>query len=583
MNQGLRERVEAWIAEDPDAETREELASLLSAGNEPELADRFAGALTFGTAGLRGVLGGGPNRMNRLVVRRTTRGLASYLLASVKDAATRGVVVGCDGRRLSRELAEETARVLLGSGIKVHLFDALAPTPLVAFAVLDQEAAGGVMITASHNPPEYNGYKVYWENGAQIIPPHDAGIAAEIARVGRLEGIESPPLDAGRMRGLVSSIGRAVEESYLAAVEALQLHRDVPRDLVIAYTPLHGVGDRLARSALLRSGFRSVHSVEVQREPDGRFPTVRFPNPEEKGAMDLVLALARQVGADLVLANDPDADRLAVAVPDGKGGYQALSGDQVGALLAYYLLTEADGGPDRLVVTTLVSSALLSQMARMLSVRYAETFTGFKWIANRALTLSSEGGARFVMGYEEALGYSIGTIVRDKDGVSAAMVFAELAAFCKSTGRTVLAYLEEIYRRFGLYRSAQHSLTLPGAEGVARIQEVMRGLRSSPLRSVGPANVVAFRDLERSVRIAGGREEALELPRSDVLVYELSDGGRITVRPSGTEPKLKCYFEVREPMDPAQGNFATATAHAGARLEALMADFLAAARIPTAS
>lgn len=569
----LREKVKLWIAQDPDSLTRQELESLLAQGADEELSERFSGTLEFGTAGLRGTLGGGPMKMNRAVVRRTSAGLATYLKAAVKNAAARGVVVGFDGRRMSREFAEETASTLAGAGLLVHLFDTLCPTPMVAYGVLQTNAAAGIMVTASHNPPEYNGYKVYWENGAQIIPPHDKGISNAIDEVGPLQTLPMPPLDKARRKGLIRSLGTELEARYLGEVRKLVLHPEITRDLEIVYTPLHGVGGRLAKAALAQAGFTRVAQVEAQFEPDGRFPTVRFPNPEEKGALDLAFALARERRADLVIANDPDADRLSVAVPTGTGDYVQLSGDQVGALLAYYLLTEQSGGANRAVVTTIVSSSLLSRMAEVLGVRYAEVLTGFKWIANRALALESEG-ADFVMGYEEALGYTLGRIVRDKDGISAAAVFAELTAFCKSEGKTVLGYLETIYRRFGLFQSGQHNVVLPGSAGAAQIQEIMKRLRTTPPKAVGAAPVNAVRDLLAGTRRSADGEHPIDLPRSDVLVFELADA-RITCRPSGTEPKIKYYFELREQIA-IEEPFAQAKARAEEKMKALIAQFLKA-------
>jgi phosphomannomutase len=572
----LREKVKLWIAQDPDPVTRQELEGLLTRNADEELAERFSGTLEFGTAGLRGTLGGGPRRMNRAVVRRTSAGLAAYLKANVPGAAERGVVVGYDGRRMSRELAEETASALAGAGVLVHLFDSLCPTPMVAFSVLQTNAAAGVMITASHNPPEYNGYKVYWGNGAQIIPPHDTGISKAIEGVGPLLTLPMPPLEKARRKGLVRSLGAEMEARYLAEVRKLAQHPEISRDVDIVYTPLHGVGGKLAKAALAQAGFNRMFPVEAQMEPDGRFPTVRFPNPEEKGALDLALALAAEKHADVVIANDPDADRLAIAAREPSGRYVQLSGNQVGALLAYYLLTEKQGDARRAVVTTIVSSSLLSKMAEMLGVGYAETLTGFKWIANKAMSLEA-GGADFVMGYEEALGYTIGRIVRDKDGISAAAVFAELTAFCKSKGKTILQYLEEIYRRFGLFESGQHNVVLPGTSGAAQIKAIMAALREKSPKAIGAAQVLAVRDLLIGQRRTASGVEKIDLPPSDVLVFELPDA-RITCRPSGTEPKIKYYFELREQIGAAEP-FAEAKARAETRMKGLIADFLKA--VPT--
>ena len=541
MTSSPRERASAWLAEDPDPTTADELRALLAAADagdaaaRRDLAERFEGALEFGTAGLRGILGAGPQRMNRVLVRKVSAGLAAYLLVHAPDARARGVLIGHDARRNSRVFAEDTARVLGGAGIKVYLAHRPWPTPTTAWAVVDKGACAGVMVTASHNPPAYNGYKVYWDNGAQIIPPHDAGIAAAIAEVGPSDRLPMPPLDELRRAGVVIDLDEALHDAYLARVVALRASPDVDgADLVIAYTPLHGVGAASVEPALARAGFPRAHTEPSQREPDGEFPTVAFPNPEEPGAMDRVLALAAEVRADLVLANDPDADRLCVAVP-ADGGYRLLSGDQVGALLADYLL--AVGPADRrMVATTIVSSQLLGFLAQQAGADYRETLTGFKWIGNAAIEFEHAHGGRFVMGYEEALGYSIGPLVRDKDGVSAAVVFAELAAWNRARGRTVLDHLDDVYRRVGLFVTEQVSLTRPGAEGLAEIRAAMAKFRAQPPVSLAGTTVESVLDLARG---EGG------LPPSDVLVYRLAGGRRVIMRPSGTEPKLKSYYEVR--------------------------------------
>jgi phosphomannomutase len=566
---GLKERAEAWLREDPDAHTVAELREVLARGDLADLADRFAGDLEFGTAGLRGVLGAGSNRMNRAVVRRTTAGLARYLKAQVPDVARRGVVVGRDGRRLSAELAEDTAAVLAAEGIPALVLPGLSPTPLVAFATLHLGAAAGVMVTASHNPPEYNGYKVYWGNGAQIIPPHDKGIAAEILRVEPAHQVPLLTPDAARAQGLWKDQPEALGEAYLDAILQLRVHGRGSDTLRLVYTAMHGVGGVWMERVLARAGFTRLQVVEEQQRPDGRFPTVRFPNPEEPGAMDLSIATARRVDAGLVLANDPDADRLAVMARGEDGALRLLTGNEVGVLLGHYVLTQgAPSGQTPHVVTTIVSSTQLGDMAGELGAAYDEVLTGFKWIANRALEREKAEGTRFVFGYEEALGYCVGTVTRDKDGIGAALVFADLAAWCESRGTTVLGYLEEIQRRFGLYVSAQRNFTFPGAEGAQVIARIMDGLRRAPPERVGDLPVRAVKDYQR----AGGK-----LPPSNVLAFELEGGGRVTARPSGTEPKIKYYFELREtpgPGEPVPG----ARARAEARLQRFIDAFLALAR-----
>ncbi len=576
----LKSVAQAWAAADPDPVTRAEAQQLLEAKDWAQLEDRFATALEFGTAGLRGTLGAGPNRMNRAVVRRTTAGLARYLKATVPDAQARGVVVGRDGRTMSEEFAREVAQVLCAEGFVAHVFTQLGPTPLTAFALLELNAAAAVMVTASHNPPEYNGYKVYWGNGAQIVPPHDAGIAAAIDQVEPAHQVRLMDEPAARQAGLWKELGGKMEESYLSAIGGLpppgeRVARG-PQGLKLVYTAMHGVGGRLALEALERAGFSEVHPVEAQQQPDPKFPTVRFPNPEEKGALDLATQLAEQVKADVVLANDPDADRLAVMARDAKGQLRALTGNELGVLLGEFLLTSGAKKQAPLVITTVVSSGQLRAIAEKLGAGYEETLTGFKWIANRALEVDPKG-ERFVFGYEEALGYTVGTVVRDKDGIGAALVAAELAARCKAGGGTLLTRLEEVQRRFGLFASALRTFTLPGSSGAAQMAALMASLRAKPPEKVGPAKVEVANDYQARVKLAGGKSTPLTLPRANMLVYQLEGGANVTVRPSGTEPKVKMYFEVKEPV--AAGE-AISAAHQRAleRLGRLAEDFVALCR-----
>lgn len=575
MDQSLRTAAEQWLAEDPDPSTRAELQQLLDRGDEATLRDAFGARLEFGTAGLRGVIGPGPNRFNRSVVIRTTAGLAAYLLDHVPDAKQRGVVVGYDGRRLSRESARDTAAVLAGHGIPARVFREYAPTPLTAFAVTHVGAAAGVMITASHNPPEYNGYKVYWSNGAQIIPPHDEGISAAIDGIGPLASVRRMEEEEARRAGLYHDLGDEVVEAYFAAIRALSRSDAGRADLSIVYTPLHGVGGALALRAFRAYGFAKVHVVEEQMEPDGRFPTVRFPNPEEPGALDLALALARKTGADLVLANDPDADRLAAAVRRPDGSFRQLTGNQIGTVLAAYLMERDRGGGERLVISTIVSTPMVGEMAKAMGVGYDEVLTGFKWIANRAMELEAKKGARFLFGFEEALGYSVGAVCRDKDGISAAAIFAELAADAKSRGRNVVDELEDLYRRFGLYLSRQHAATMKGAEGQQQIARIMERFRREPPRSIGGLRVLRIRDYQTGTVTGadGSAAGRLDLPASNVLAFELEGGTRVIARPSGTEPKIKYYFDLREEVRAGEA-IDEAERRATARLDALEADFV---------
>jgi phosphomannomutase len=534
----LGEKARAFLAEDPDPETRAELEQIVAradtgdAAAQADLQDRFSAPLAFGTAGLRGKVEAGLARMNRVVVMRASHGLGAYLLATAAlDAARRGVVVGFDGRFSSRQFAEDTAAVLGGLGIPVHLFPDPVPTPLCAFAVTRLGAAAGVMVTASHNPPADNGYKVYAANGAQIIPPTDEAIAARIAQappVSELPRLAPPDAAA---RGLRRVVDDAVEAAYLDGLAEGALHPGNGASLRIVYTAMHGVGQRLLSRALRRAGFEGVAVVPSQADPDGSFRTVPFPNPEEKGAMDRALELAREVSAELVLANDPDADRLAVAVPS-QGGYRMLTGNEIGVLLADDALEHADtGGRRKLVITSLVSSSLLSRMARDRGAEYAETLTGFKWIANAALAAEARG-VEFVFGYEEALGYSCGPLVRDKDGIGAALRMAELVRHLKPRRQSLADRLDALLVAHGLSHQVQWSVTLAGLEGKARIEAAMRALRETPLTAIGGSPVVGTDDhLQRT-------------PRSDVLVFHSQDGARLIARPSGTEPKIKFYVEL---------------------------------------
>jgi phosphomannomutase len=581
----LFERAERWLAHDPDPQTVAELTALLARARSGEaaaladLTDRFLGPLEFGTAGLRGLLGAGESRMNRAVVLRTALGLGQYLLGQDAAAARKGgVVVGYDGRHLGREFAEDTACVLATLGIPTKITPWPCSTPLLAYAVTDLRAAAGVMVTASHNPPAYNGYKVYWANGAQIIPPHDTGIAAQIATAPEADAVPRLALTEAEAQGLASRFGDDVERRYLDAVRKLSVSEGGDRTITIVYTPMHGTGNRPTRKALAEAGFTDVTTVPEQAEPDGDFPTVAFPNPEEKGALDLALALARKKNAPLIIANDPDVDRLAVAVRDPAGHYVQLTGNQVGALLGHFIMTEGPKGP-RVVLASLVSSPMLGVIARKLGVRYEETLTGFKWIANRAMEIEKETGEQFVFGFEEALGYTVGPLVRDKDGISAAVIIAELAALRWAEKKTLLDELEMLARRYGLFVSGQKSLTMPGADGLTQIGAIMARLRAAPPTKVGDLEVRAVGDYQAQVRTAkDGTVTPIVLPKSNVLSFDLEGDNRIIARPSGTEPKIKFYFDLCEPI--AEGEpVAAAQARAEAKMAALGKAFVVAAGV----
>ncbi|MEZ8240054.1 phospho-sugar mutase [Vibrio splendidus] len=533
-----------WLARDPDPRTREELQHLIDEGMHDELEDRFTQRLEFGTAGLRGKVGCGPNRMNRLVIQETATGLGHYLIEHVANATIRGVVVGYDGRLDSKQFAIDTASVLTALGIKVYLTSDVAATPIVAFGIEHFNAAAAVVVTASHNPPEYNGFKVYWENGAQIIPPHDAGIASEID-VASTKPIPLMSLSDAETQGKLVWLTEGYYQTYRAAInQSPYVSKEIESaNTTITYTAMHGVGAKMAEDLLHDAGFHKVFSVAEQREPDGNFPTVNFPNPEEKGAMDLVVNLAKSVDADIACANDPDADRFAVAVRTDDtartddASYKMLTGDQVGVLFAHYLLSKPHT-KNQLVGNSIVSSTLLEKVAQSHGATYFQTLTGFKWLANIGMQLEDEQN-EFLFAYEEALGYTIGTQVRDKDGLSAIVVFAQLVEELKSQGRTVWDLLAQISFEHGVHTNAQRSIALdPDSPSIGS------KLRAAQPKAINGVAISVIEDLQSSLRfVIGGNTEAINLPSSDVLIYHLEDGTRIIVRPSGTEPKVKVYYE----------------------------------------
>ncbi|MFA4726802.1 phospho-sugar mutase [Vibrio vulnificus] len=560
----MLKQVTDWLARDPDPRTREELQYLIDEKMTEELQDRFRGRLEFGTAGLRGKVGSGPNRMNRLVIQETATGLGHYLIETIRDAAARGVVIGYDGRTDSKQFAHDTAAVLTALGIKVYLTHKVAPTPVVAFGVKQFNAAAAVVVTASHNPPEYNGFKVYWENGAQIIPPHDAGIAAEIEQATH-KPIPLMSLSDAEKHGLLVWLKEDYYQTYRQAMNTHPLLRSGHAvDISIAYTAMHGVGAEMAETLLADAGFTHVLSVPEQREPDGTFPTVNFPNPEEAGAMDMVMDLAKTVDAEIACANDPDADRFAVAVRKPDGNYQMLTGDQVGALFADYLLSSVDASK-QLVGNTIVSSRLLADIAKQHGAHYYQTLTGFKWLTNVAMAQQSDD-KQFLFAYEEALGYTVGNKVWDKDGLSALVAFAQLTAQLKENGLTLWDKLEQLYRQHGFYFNAQRSIALsPNSPPIGD------QLRAKPPKTIAGQKVTVIEDLKASLRyVTNGVTEAINLPASDVLIYHLEDRSRVIVRPSGTEPKLKCYYEVINDF-PAELDYQTAQFKAESKMNALIA------------
>ncbi|MFG2440821.1 phospho-sugar mutase [Streptomyces sp. NPDC048508] len=543
MQDELIARAKAWLAEDPDAETREELAKLVDAEDVTELAARFAGTLQFGTAGLRGELGAGPMRMNRAVVIRAAAGLAAYLKAKGETGGL--VVIGYDARHKSADFARDTAAVMTGAGLRAAVLPRPLPTPVLAYAIRHLGAVAGVEVTASHNPPRDNGYKVYLGDGSQIVPPADAEIAAEIDAVRALADVPRP--ESGW-----EILDEDVLDAYLARTDAV-LAAGSPRTARTVYTPMHGVGKEVLLAAFARAGFPEPVLVAEQAEPDPDFPTVAFPNPEEPGAMDLAFARARASGPDIIVANDPDADRCAVAVPAG-GDWRMLRGDEVGALLAEHLVRRGARGT---FAESIVSSSLLGRIAEGAGLPYEETLTGFKWIARVE-------GLRY--GYEEALGYCVDPDgVRDKDGITAALLITELASELKEQGRTLLDLLDDLAVTHGLHATDQLSVRV---EDLSVIADAMRRLREQPPTELAGLSITKAEDLSEGTEL---------LPPTDGLRYTL-DGARVVVRPSGTEPKLKCYLEV---VVPVAGHAALPAAHARAAdlLATIKRDLSAAAGI----
>ena len=534
---------QAWIDGDPDPRTRAELSALLDSGETDELGDRMNGNLEFGTAGLRGVVEGGSNRMNRATVIRATAGLASYLLATM-ETDQRLVVIGRDARPSSASFQDDAVGVLTAAGFRVRYFEEPTPTPLVAFAGLSMDACASIVVTASHNPPADNGYKVYAANGAQIVPPTDTDIAKAIVAVGPANEVPraaDPYADPG-----VEAIGPDLFDDYLRAVATSLPSVTGDRGISIVYTAMHGVGGKSVTDALRRFGFKNVHPVARQYEPDGTFPTVSFPNPEEPGALDLSHELAEALDADIVLANDPDTDRLAVSVPAPGGVWGPLTGNQIGCLLAEFLLGHGDGSGGT-VVNSIVSTPMLGRIAEAHGAIWRQSLTGFKWIWNAALELESEGYGDLVLGFEEALGYSVGTTVRDKDGISAAVAFAILAAEAEADKSIVLDRVGDMYRKYGIWVSTQVSIRRDTPSGAREIAAAMASLRSDPPSSIGGIPVESVVDFA-----IGADDRPSYLGATNLIEIDLGEMGRVLARPSGTEPKLKIYVDLTTSF-PADG------------------------------
>ena len=546
-----KEVYESWLSNPYfDEKTKEELRGI--AGDENEIKERFYRELEFGTAGLRGIIGAGTNRMNIYTVRKTTQGLANYITAV--NGQKKGVAIAYDSRRMSPEFANEAALCLAANGIKAYIFETLRPTPELSYAVRKLGCIAGINITASHNPPEYNGYKVYWEDGAQITPPHDSGIMAEVGKVKDFGEVKTMSREEAEKAGLYEVIGQAVDDAYMAELKSQVLHMDCIKEMAdqlkIVYTPLHGTGNIPARRVLEELGFNHVYVVKEQELPDGEFPTVSYPNPEAEEAFTLGLKLAKEVDADLVLATDPDADRLGVRVKDSKTGeYHTLTGNMSGCLLADYEIGQKkalQGLPeDGALITTIVSTNMA--IARYYGVKLIEVLTGFKYIGQQILNFETSGKGAYLFGFEESYGCLIGTHARDKDAIVATMALCEAAAYYKSKGMTLWDAMIKLYDRYGYYKDDIKSITLKGIEGLAKIQEIMDTLRKNPPKQIGSYKVTATRDYkeDKVVDLVTGEEKTTGLPSSNVLYYDLEDDAWLCVRPSGTEPKIKFYYGIK--------------------------------------
>ena len=548
-----KEIYEEWLSNPYfDEATKEELRSIKD--DDKEIKERFYKDLEFGTAGLRGVIGAGINRMNIYVVRRATQGLANYIIK--QGGQDKGVAIAYDSRRMSPEFAEEAALTLAANGIKAYKFESLRPTPELSFAVRELHCIAGLNITASHNPAEYNGYKVYWEDGAQFTPPHDKGVTAEVLAITDLSTVKTISQEDAIAAGKYEIIGKEIDDKFIAHVEAQVVNQDaidkMQKDIRIVYTPLHGTGNLPARRVLKELGFENVYVVKEQELPDGNFPTVNYPNPESPAAFELGLKLAKEVNADLVLATDPDADRLGVYVKDSKSGaYIPLTGNMSGSLLCDYVLSQKQAAgkipADGEVVKSIVTTNLVDAVAANYGCELIEVLTEFKYIGQQILKNEETGKGTYLFGMEESYGCLIGTYARDKDAISAVAALCEAAAYYKMKGMTLWDAMVAMYEKYGYYKDAVKSIELKGIEGLAKIQEILETLRNNTPTEIGGYHVVSARDykLDTVIDMKTGEVHPTGLPASNVLYYDLNDGAWLCVRPSGTEPKIKFYYGIK--------------------------------------
>nr|WP_233632622.1 phospho-sugar mutase [Parapedobacter sp. ISTM3] len=572
LDPATQARAEAWLLAPYDEETIGAVRQLFDTGQYTDLTDSFYKDLEFGTGGLRGIMGVGTNRMNKYTIGRATQGLANYLLKVYPSEEVK-VAISYDSRNNSKRFARLVADVFSANGIRVYLFAELRPTPHLSFAVRHLQCHGGVMLTASHNPKEYNGYKAYWNDGGQLVPPHDKNVIKEVYAIEDLNEIKFSPIAEN-----IVLLGKELDDAYLDAIAKLTIRPEAvarQNDLKIVFSPIHGTGVTLVPPALDRWGFTNVNVVAEQATPDGNFPTVIYPNPEEEEAMSLAVAEGKRIGADVIFATDPDADRVGAAVRNAKGDYQLLNGNQIGSLLVNYVLSakrdQGDLLPDDYVVKTIVTTNLIADIAKQYGVTYYDTLTGFKYIGE-LITLKN-GNGRFLVGGEESYGYLVGELVRDKDAVVSAVFIAEMAAYYKDQGKTLFDALIDLYVEHGFYKEKLISLTKKGKAGAEEIQAMMERLRSAPPQVIGGIDVEAIKDYQtsESYNLKTGEREIINLPKSDVLQFITVDGDVVSARPSGTEPKIKFYCSVRQPLSGSQ-DFERVSRELDERVERIMQD-----------
>jgi phosphoglucomutase len=572
-----------------DEKTRTEIAGLLKSNNEKELTERFYRDLEFGTGGMRGILGAGSARMNIYNVRKASQAFADELNAFFKGPEQKAIAISYDSRHFSREFAEATAAVMAANGIHAYITKELRPTPMLSFMVRHYKCKGGVCVTASHNPPEYNGYKVYWETGGQIVPPHDEAVIRRYAAITNYESIKFMSFEEGVKKGLIHEVGAEFDEVYFKEVDGLSVRKQGREGFRIVYSPLHGTGAYPVTEALKRWGFKDVTVVPEQAKPDGNFPTVKYPNPEEPEAMRMAIELGRKLKADLVLGTDPDTDRIGIVVREDDE-YRVFNGNQIGSLLVdFYLSGLKDSGrmpANPLVIKTIVTTDQQDEIARYYGATCEETLTGFKWICQLVDDIEkgrSKPYRQYVCGGEESYGFLAGTFVRDKDAVSACCIAAEMVSYYKSQGKTLSMVLDELYLRHGVYLESLATLTLPGKEGADRIRQMMERLRSDPPREIAGSEVRILRDVEAQTETSFEKgkptTKPYDLPRSNVLQFVLADGSKVSARPSGTEPKIKFYFSVHENISKtaSPAELSSAKARCAKRLTELEAAFNAMA------